>query len=449
MGKIDTSEWKEFRIKDLFETQKKGNKLQVPTGASVPVQDLLEDGATPRITVTGSNNGIFGFYDYCGKNIADYRVFNNFVSVSFLGTVFYQEGDATLDMKVHCLKPNGITLNKYTGRFLVGAIRASLRESTYSDQISSSILPEMSIKLPSTPNGAPDWTYMESYMASLETKVAESLTMLQAAKDAEKKKVDTREWGEFRVGELFDAFLSKDDIQPKSITEGATPLVSSGKENNGIIAYIEEPKAHLWEGNTLTVDMFGKVFFHEQPYFAVSHGRVNILKAKSTVSSGALQFVGCAIEKVTSKKYEFSEMCTGTKLLRDTIMLPVDKNGDPDWNYMEEYMKMVQRKTENVLNQFVSSKKDCENKHSINDRRYNMSPLSIFFYIVMLIITVCVIAGIDYLRIYLKSPFEYPYFIRKFDVTGKRNIDIEDYIDTYLIENRFDEIQNYYNMIQQ
>lgn len=72
MGKIDTSEWKEFRIKDLFETQKKGNKLQVPTGASVPVQDLLEDGATPRITVTGSNNGIFGFYDYCGKNIADY-----------------------------------------------------------------------------------------------------------------------------------------------------------------------------------------------------------------------------------------------------------------------------------------------------------------------------------------------------------------------------------------
>ena len=157
MGKIDTSEWKEFRIKDLFETQKKGNKFQVPTGASVPVQDLLEDGATPRITVTGSNNGIFGFYDYCGKNIADYRVFNNFVSVSFLGTVFYQEGDATLDMKVHCLKPKGITLNKYTGRFLVGAIRASLRESTYSDQISSSILPEMSIKLPATPDGAPDW----------------------------------------------------------------------------------------------------------------------------------------------------------------------------------------------------------------------------------------------------------------------------------------------------
>lgn len=233
MGKIDTSGWKEFRIKDLFETQKKGNKLQVPTGASVPVQDLLEDGATPRITVTGSNNGIFGFYDYCGKNIADYRAFNNFVSVSFLGTVFYQEGDVTLDMKVHCLKPKGITLNKYTGRFLVGAIRASLRESTYSDQISSSILPEMSIKLPATPNGAPDWTYMESYMASLETKVAESLTMLQAAKDAEKKKVDTREWGKFRVGELFD-IKHPAARSEKKYCEGEINYVSSGAFNNGV-----------------------------------------------------------------------------------------------------------------------------------------------------------------------------------------------------------------------
>ncbi len=123
------------------------------------------------------------------------------------------------------------------------------------------------ILLPVDKTGQPDWAYMESYMANLEAKVAESLTMLQAAKDAEKKKVDTREWREFRVGELFDAFLSKDDIQPKSITEGATPLVSSGKEHNGIIAYIEEPKAHLWKGNTLTVDMFGKSVFSRTTVF--------------------------------------------------------------------------------------------------------------------------------------------------------------------------------------
>lgn len=45
-------------------------------------------------------------------------------------------------------------------------------------------------------------------------------------------KIDTSEWKEFRIGDLFEACLSKDDIQPKDFVEGEIPLVSSGKENN-------------------------------------------------------------------------------------------------------------------------------------------------------------------------------------------------------------------------
>lgn len=32
----------------------------------------------------------------------------------------------------------------------------------------------------------------------------------------------------------------------------------------------------------------------------------------------------------------------------------------------------------------------------------------------------------------LRNPFHYPYFVRSFDVSRKRNVDIEDYIDKYL-----------------
>lgn len=350
MGKIDTSGWKEFRIKDLFETQKKGNKLQVPTGASVPVQDLLEDGATPRITVTGSNNGIFGFYDYCGKNIADYRVFNNFVSVSFLGTVFYQEGDATLDMKVHCLKPKGITLNKYTGRFLVGAIRASLRESTYSDQISSSILPEMSIKLPATPDGAPDWAYMESYMANLETKVAESLTLLQAAKDAEKKKVDTREWASFALGALFNIVKGK-RLTKAEMKSGETPFIGSSALNNGCTAMIGNDKNQHPE-NTITVcynGSVGETFYQDKPYIASDD--VNVLYAKFTMNRQIALFIVPLIKGVSSR-YDYIDKWKKEAMEADKIYLPVDKTGQPDWAYMEEYMRKVEEKVKNVLNYF-------------------------------------------------------------------------------------------------
>lgn len=116
---LSVKEWKEFEVKELFETNKSGKKLQVPTGAYVKKKDL-DDGDVPRITVSGINNGVTGYYSSKDSN---YKVYNNFISVSFLNTVFYQEGDASLDMKVHCLKPKDIELNKYIALFLVSVIR--------------------------------------------------------------------------------------------------------------------------------------------------------------------------------------------------------------------------------------------------------------------------------------------------------------------------------------
>ena len=174
-------------------------------------------------------------------------------------------------------------------------------------------------------------------------------------------KIDTSGWKEFQIGDLFEACLSKDDIQPKDFVEGKIPLVSSGKENNGIIAFVEDEKARLWDKNTLTIDMFGKVFYQESPYFAVSHGRVNILLPKISMTKGCLQFIGCAIEKVASQKYAFNEMCTGTKVLKDNIKLPATPDGAPDWAYMESYMANLETKVTEPLT-LLQAAKDAEKK---------------------------------------------------------------------------------------
>lgn len=57
MKQIDTRQWKEFIIKDIFITEKQGKNCQVPTGAYIEKKSLL-DGNIPRITVMGTNNGI-------------------------------------------------------------------------------------------------------------------------------------------------------------------------------------------------------------------------------------------------------------------------------------------------------------------------------------------------------------------------------------------------------
>lgn len=337
MGKIDTSKWKEYRMSDLG--------FMVCHGSRITKAERVE-GDTVFLTAGFENCGVVGTIG--NENI---DVWEKPITVDMFGNVFYHDETCAGDDNIYAFLNSKLSR---TAKLFVASSIASVTQSKYSyqQQFRQGDANKLSVYLPATPDGAPDWAYMESYMANLETKVAESLTLLQAAKDAEKKKVDTREWGEFRVGELFDAALSKDDIQPKVIVEGNTPLVSSGKENNGIIALIDNKNARLWEANTLTVDMFGKVFYQEQPYYAVSHGRVNILMPRMPMTKHCMQFIGCAIERVTTDKYAFSEMCTGTKLLKDVILLPKDKTGQPDWAYMEEYMREMEERVKVMMGKY-------------------------------------------------------------------------------------------------
>ncbi len=58
----------------------------------------------------------------------------------------------------------------------------------------------------------------------------------------------------------------------------------------------------------------------------------------------------------------------------------------------------------------------------------------------IIIIAVFVIA---FLVLIFRSPFRYPYFIRFFDVSGKRKPRIEDFIDNFIIVTEFDAIQEH------
>ncbi|WYD43372.1 restriction endonuclease subunit S [Fusobacterium nucleatum] len=82
---LDSVEWREFRIKDIFQTFIGNNGLQVHTGGYIKKSKFIESNI-PRITVKETNNGI---NDYVYSTDKNFRVFENFISVSFLGGVFY------------------------------------------------------------------------------------------------------------------------------------------------------------------------------------------------------------------------------------------------------------------------------------------------------------------------------------------------------------------------
>lgn len=157
-------------------------------------------------------------------------------------------------------------------------------------------------------------------------------------------KIDTSTWKPFRVGDLFDVLLAKGDIQPNLIDDGDVPLVSAGTVDNGIVAMISDKGdgiSEVFPAGCLTVSMFGTAFWQTETFYAVSHGRVNVLMPKCRVSDTVGLFLASAVNARFNGEYDYSTMCTRKRLLDATVTLPATSDGAPDWAYMETYMQHV------------------------------------------------------------------------------------------------------------
>ena len=355
MGKIDTSGWKEFKLGYIMVGNKKQGHgfFEIVNSVAYHGKDVTEtdsDDGINYITRSKFNNGLKAKVVRLDK----FKV-NPAGTISFgaeNADFFYQTEPYITGNKMYYIDTTA--LSERACRFLKSILEATFTANySFSDGMIPARIYDECIKLPTTPNGDPDWDYMESYMKSIEASVSDSLTRLQSAKDSEKKKVDISNWGDFRVGDWFEAERGTvKNIQP--LLFGETPVIAAGGFNQGITGTFDVESTYE---NKITVSCngagCGSTFYH--PYKFNVNGDAMVLIEKTPITDLSKQFVACILNELLTRKYSYEEKCSPKKVLAEQIKLPIDQNGDPDWGYMEEYMKMVQGKAENVLNQFISA----------------------------------------------------------------------------------------------
>lgn len=158
--------------------------------------------------------------------------------------------------------------------------------------------------------------------------------------------LNTHLWKEFTIGDYFDVYLSTGDLKIDDCEPGNIPLISSGSTNNGIVGYIDENgdgKAQIFKANCITVDMFCNAFYQNGDFYAVSHGRVNILCPKFKCNLQIGLFI-CSIIKKEQFKYSYGRAVYSSEIARMIIKLPSTPDSEPDWNYMEQYIKSLNHK---------------------------------------------------------------------------------------------------------
>lgn len=92
-----------------------------------------------------------------------------------MGGAFYQDRQASLDMKVHALIPNNWDFNKERALYLLTSIRKAIGfQYTYGQQLSSSLLPNIKLSLPILSNNEIDWKYIEIYASAIQKKIIQN-----------------------------------------------------------------------------------------------------------------------------------------------------------------------------------------------------------------------------------------------------------------------------------
>ena len=153
------------------------------------------------------------------------------------------------------------------------------------------------------------------------------------------------EWGEFRIGDLFE--IKTGSLIPNNqLKTGLLPRISAKSEENGILGYYDTNNLidARHEENFISVNFFGTdggVFYH--PYKASIEMKVHTLKIpnyKLNIKTG--NFIVSAL-KMVLKGFDYGQQLSSSKLKTQGyyISLP-SKQGKPDFTFMEEFITKLQ-----------------------------------------------------------------------------------------------------------
>jgi len=147
-------DWREFLLGDLF-TFYKGKRL---------TKDDMIEGQINYLGAINDNNSIRQLIDIEPMFQPDCITVNYNGSV---GEAFYQSRPFWASDDVNILYPKDWLLSKYIALFITTVIKANRYRFSYGRKWTMEKMKQSIIKLPATPDGTPDWEYMENYIKSL------------------------------------------------------------------------------------------------------------------------------------------------------------------------------------------------------------------------------------------------------------------------------------------
>lgn len=328
--KLNTENWKEFRLGNLFSQI---YKAEAHVKGDFECYNEPSDNTIRFISRTEMNNGCDCYI--LNNGLTGIEDENAIAIGDTTATCFYQgEKFVCGDHMVIC---RADWLNLYTALFLISILKQEKYKYSYGRAFKMDLISNTTIKLPATSNNEPDWNYMKSYIKSLNHKP------LSTANQGGYKShtLGIEEWQEFQIDDIFEVKKGK-RLTSDDQTDGLTPYIGAIDSNNGVANYIGQEAIH--EGNTISLSYNGSVgeaFYQSKSFWATDDVNVLYFRPENGIAFNkyiALFF--CAILRKEKYRYSYGRKWVLESMRTTTVKLPV-KNGKPDFCFMENYIKAL------------------------------------------------------------------------------------------------------------
>jgi len=187
-------------------------------------------------------------------------------------------------------------------------------------------------------------------------------------------------WMEFKFDEIFDIQTGYFNKKPPLSNNGKIPFIGATASNNGITGFctIENInnyskqgklgdntlKNKLFKGNCITVNNNGSIgfAFYQNTEFTGSQD-INILYLKNyELNKYIAQFITLMIQQ-QKDCFNYSRKWKPNRMKKSLILLPVNEDNEPDYQYMESTIKnLFNEKNEQYLKYISQRKSELEFK---------------------------------------------------------------------------------------
>ena len=276
----------------------------------------------PLISSKGTDRGIYGYYHIKPK-------YKHVISVPRTGSVcqaFYQNIDCCIDNNCLVMIPKNklsiqemiyfsMLVKKESYKYLYG------RQVT-PDRLGNTTIPDI-----------PKWINKKS--------LPDFNNFSQPVKKS-KKYFDTKNWKWFQYDSIFNIDRGFYNKRPEKI--GDINFISATGDNNGVTDKLAKDVIEkMYDGNCLTVVNNGAstaTAFYQKEQFTCSHD-VNIINTINIKLNPFIAMFLIPLIGLEKSRFGYGRKWRYARMLKTKIKLPVNSKNNPDWVFMEDYIKSL------------------------------------------------------------------------------------------------------------